>query len=418
MGNLILDKGKWYVVGTDGQRQEVSDADAMQILRSMEGGGTNAPTQSKPGIANAYEVYKKGKGIYDTANQISSLTGSGSQVPAATGGEFIGPMQPGIMSQIGTGASEGFSGLGTTGSMASYAVPVASAAGGAYLAYDLGKDIHQNKIKKTGRGYARGAGQGAASGALIGTAIMPGVGTAIGAGVGALAGGLGVAAGHEGTKEAQKRKWGELAEKGILVPEGLSTADQKSAGNTAKNWSFEAARQKLLSGENPDEFVGVLGNFETFGNDWLGKYSDDQRRAFAKRAAGEGLYNSKKGDIFISDADKAKKIMDEVLGGTSPVVTQPVTNLPGTIGKEGLNELGAVAGVPTTIVAPNAKGVSLLPTTIPGASQSGAMWGAPTVNDARIPGMLSQLQSYKTSRGDSVVADAGSIKRWRESRGR
>lgn len=408
MGNLILDKGKWYVVGSDGQRQEVSDAEAMQILRSMEGAGTNAPSQSKPGMANAYEVYKKGKGVYDAANQISSMMGSGSQVPAATGSEFIGPMQPG-------------SGLGPTGGMASYGAPIASAAsaaGGAYLAYDLGKDIHQNKIKKTGRGYARGAGQGAASGALIGTAIMPGVGTLIGAGVGALAGGIGVAAGHEGTKEAQKRKWGELAEKGILVPEGLSTADQKSAGKTAKNWSFEAARQKLLSGENPDEFVGVLGNFETFGNDWLGKYSDDQRRAFAKRAAAEGLYNSKKGDIFISDADKAKKIMDEVLGGTSPIVTQPVTNLPGTIGKEGLNELGAVAGVPTAIVAPNAKGVSLLPTTIPGASQSGAMWGAPTVTDARIPGMLSQLQSYKTSRGDSVVADAGSIKRWRESRGR
>lgn len=309
---------------------------------------------------------------------------AGAQLPAAGDVGFIGPTQPGLLSQMGTGASEGFSGLGTTGSAASYALPVASAAGGGYLAYDLGKDIHQNKIKKTGRGYARGAGQGAASGALIGTAIAPGVGTLIGAGIGALAGGIGVAAGHEGTKEAQKRKWGELADKGVLVPEGLSTADQKAAGNTAKNWTFEGARQKLLSGQNPDEFVGVLGNFETFGNDWLGKYTDAQRRDFAKRAAAENLYYSKKGDIFVKDQNRAKAIMDSVLGGGANASVAPqgsFRQLPGTVDPmfNGPVDANAITNI----------------------NNIGSKLGLPGIN-------------YTTSRGDVQSVDAGTAKRWRE----
>lgn len=344
------------------------------------------PQQQQGGGVGAMDIYKIGKQLFGGGG--SGGAGGefiGPQLPVAGDASFIGPTQPGMLSQMGSGVSQGFSGLGSSGTAAQYAGPAALAAAGTYGLYNLGNAVHKGQVKDNRKGYARGVSQGAASGAAIGTAIAPGIGTLIGGGIGAIAGGVSPLFSHEGTKEAQRRKWGELEANGVIVPKGLSTADQKAAGNTAKNWTFEGARQKLISGENPDEFVGVLGNLETFGNDWFGKYNDAQRRAFAKKAAEANLYYSSKGDIFIKDKDRANAFMSEIMGGGAPSTQSPVTQAPFR--------------------------------TLPGTLDPGR-YGPVDVQAVNNIGNQLGLKSVVTSRGDTAMVDAGTAKRWRELKGK
>lgn len=234
--------------------------------------------------------------------------GAGTAAQAFTGGA---PATPEILAINNAGGSavvpSGFS-LGNIGAAGNYILPAAGALG----AYDLFAN---------GRTGARGIGQGAASGAMLGSYVgMPW----LGAGIGAVAGLAGGMLNHKSTKEYEKERWGDLEKKGVANAGQAFLANHAkgddsiydSGARQGQKWNFENALEDTK--KDPTHFQHVYGNYKTFGNDWS-TYNDAQQKAIVSRLANEGLYKGNKGDVVITDANKARQIKDEVL---APVAAQ------------------------------------------------------------------------------------------------
>lgn len=67
------------------------------------------------------------------------------------------------------------------------------------------------------------------------------------------------------------------------------------------------------AGLEAGDLTGVYGNLKTFGQDWT-KLNFDQQKKVTQGLIDAGLYNSKKGEVEITDADKAKQIYASTLG--------------------------------------------------------------------------------------------------------
>jgi hypothetical protein len=89
--------------------------------------------------------------------------------------------------------------------------------------------------------------------------------------------------------------------------------------------------------------TGVYGNLQTFGPDWAA-LSEDQRQKVTQGLIDAGLYDSHKGEVVITDPDKAKQIYSGIIN--PQVSTQPTgqkltnstqfnTSHPQTIGSDG-----------------------------------------------------------------------------------
>lgn len=274
---------------------------------AFSGTAAAAPTVAAPAVNAGVGAATGGaatSGALNLADDVGSLTYGGQPISAA-------------------GSSAG-SGATSAGSTLASAAPYLGLAGAV-----LGADGVANAIKEGDEksGAISGAGTGlglAAAAPLLGFGPLGwlGFGAAAlgGAGVGA---GLAGLFGHESTKEAQKKRWGKLEKDGVAGaaqayainhPEGDDSTwkDGKYAG---QKWSMDKALD--LVKEDPTHFHHVYGNYKTFGNDWSG-YSADQKSQIVARIADAGLYDSKKGDVIITNEDQARKIKDEVLGGKPP----------------------------------------------------------------------------------------------------
>ncbi len=217
--------------------------------------------------------------------------------------------------------------VGTTGAEAAIGVtPYLGAAGAALGGYGVYNAIENNDPLSGGiSGAGMGLGLGMAA-PLVGMAL-PGWGTLGLMALGGAAGGFGLTEllGHKSTKQYEAERWGELQDKGVTGASAAYAANHPgddsgvwSTGQFAgKKWNWEDA--KTLAKEDPTHFNLVLGNYETFGNDW-DTYSQDQRNQIISRMLNEDLYNSSKGDIRVSNADRARQIKDEVLSGQVQVV--------------------------------------------------------------------------------------------------
>lgn len=85
------------------------------------------------------------------------------------------------------------------------------------------------------------------------------------------------------------------------------------------------------AGLEAGDLTGVYGNMKTFGQDWT-KIDQRQREAVTKGLIDAGLYNSKKGEVEINDADRAKEIYKTTLANL-PAVAAATTGQ-GTRGKQ------------------------------------------------------------------------------------
>lgn len=235
-----------------------------------------------------------------SGGEVGSLPGGGggqilsaAATPTAQGG-FLSGLAP---------AGSDFAGFGTLG-QASLGI------GGALGAYNLISNFgHQSLLG--------GASSGASTGALIGSFAGPG-GTLIGTGIGALAGGLSSLFKHETTAQAEEKKWSGLQKEGNQLadvayqanhPQG-DTGVWQTGPFAGKQWNFEDA--KTLAKQDPSQFRLVYGNLKTFGNDW-GNYSDSQKDQITSKLLDAGLYKGHKGDIVVSDMDKARSIANDVV---------------------------------------------------------------------------------------------------------
>ena len=70
--------------------------------------------------------------------------------------------------------------------------------------------------------------------------------------------------------------------------------------------------------------------YEKFGNDWLGKYTEDQRRAIAQEVINQGAAKQVKGDVNI-DWSSVDPSVAGILDGTyKPQVAAPIQPMAGT----------------------------------------------------------------------------------------
>ncbi len=239
----------------------------------------------------------------------------------------------------GQGAAE--AGGGMLGEAGNYVAPALAAAIAAKGTYDAYKGWEHG-----GEGMRSGL---TTAGAGIGSLMFgPGLGTAAGAAFGNVLGyGLqgdswknkaallatspillgaklaGVDLMHKTTKQVQQERWGKLADNKIAGIDAAYAANHPQ-GDTGvwdtgkyagQKWTFEKASE--LAKEDPSSFRSVYGNYATFGNDW-NTYSDKQRDAITAGLLDANLYKSEKGDIIVTDEDKAHEIKNQVLGIAKP----------------------------------------------------------------------------------------------------
>jgi len=218
----------------------------------------------------------------------------------------------GAATEAGAGAGAGAFSLSGIGSAGNAFLPAV----GAFGAYDL---LTHN------RGAGRGALQGAASGAAIGS-FFPGAGTAIGAGIG---GALGLAKGlfgeHESTRDVARKHTSQLLNAGkdnsnwqnyVAGMRAQYNAPTRDSSKTYGN-QFATFDEYKKAGLRADDLTGVYGNLKTFGPDWA-NYSQQQRQAVTQGLIDQGLYESKKGEVIVTDAEKAKQIRDSIIKSQQP----------------------------------------------------------------------------------------------------
>lgn len=142
---------------------------------------------------------------------------------------------------------------------------------------------------------------------------------------------------HKSTKDFQRERWGKIA----------NSADAPTAAYGKQYLDYLGSDQAKTDALYPNTFdakkaAGTLGAkdvwgskgmFDTFGGDWLGKYSEDQRSKISQSLIDNNVLTSDHGDTLVSDAAKAKTLADAILAAPA-ASTRSTTRSPG-IGKDG-----------------------------------------------------------------------------------
>lgn len=135
---------------------------------------------------------------------------------------------------------------------------------------------------------------------------------------------------HKTTKQHEQERWGELVDNGVKGaaeayalshPEGDTSVYQEGP-RKGETWNFETAQEDAK--KNPVIFHTAYGNYKTFGNDW-DTYTTDQKNQIVLGLIDAGLYDPDKGDITISDEEKAREIKDKVLAAEKTALPPPDT---------------------------------------------------------------------------------------------
>lgn len=298
-----IQQGADYVGGLLGFGDDAAGAAASQVApqtASTSAGGLlgGAPTApAAPSVLNAQPVY-------------------GVATDAATGGTVMntGAVAPGASQATETGGL-----LGSMGPMAQGALGAAGLAAGAYGMYDA----FESGDEVGGAISGLGAGLGASAlGSALGLAAIPGVGW-LAAGGALLGAGLGMFGGPPRT-EVEDKRFRKLQEQGVMmhtdqfIPEARSRAEQLEA---AKEMGIEPGfvgvdpnvgwvnTKWLESGDEkdlrPEDIWGYAAFYEKYGNDWLGKFSEEERRNIAQQALDSGAVREHHGTIDV-DWEKMK----------------------------------------------------------------------------------------------------------------
>lgn len=113
---------------------------------------------------------------------------------------------------------------------------------------------------------------------------------------------------------------------GTTGPADPSKPFGDSKGNKYATWN-----DYVKGGLDAANLAGVYGNLKTFGTDWA-NLSEAQRQAVTQGVIDAGLYYSKKGEVEISDANKAMEIYKKII----PQVNKPTVAAPAPVESERL----------------------------------------------------------------------------------
>lgn len=253
------------------------------------GGGAAAPVFSATAPEAAADAYisglNLGGGAPATPNVVSVGRVGADPTSFFTGNNLLGPGPMGV---------------------GDYLPGVAGLAG----AYDL--------LSKKKHGWS-GAGQGAMSGAGIGWTLGGPAGAGIGAGIGAITGYFG----NFGDKDrwrTEGKRLDKLTSQGIRIPESMLGATRLTKGRSKSELIQENVTARLARGEispeeaerrrlfettrdekylTPKDIIGNATFFERYGNDWLGKMSDEDRTRIAQKALDSGAVREHHGTIDV-----------------------------------------------------------------------------------------------------------------------
>lgn len=319
-----------------------------------------ADEQQKAGLGQIAGLAGGALGTYYLTNAlagggggISSLLGGGGGSIAGAGGAI--PATPTIVSAsaVPSASSAGIAGAAQGGNTIGAVAPIEGAstlgaiapyaglAGAGLGAYGLYNAIDQNDTKSGAlSGLALGGGLAAAA-PLIGLGPVGWGGLALAAALGA-GGGAGLTAllGHESTRDVAKKHTKQLRGMGEgntawqNYVEGMRAQHNEAAPDPSKPFhggQYGSWEEYKNAGLDAADLTGVYGNLKTFGPDWA-NYSFDDRKKVTQGIIDAGLYNSKKGEVEITDMERAKQIRDQLLnnqGGNQVIpgrkVPAPVT---------------------------------------------------------------------------------------------
>lgn len=208
-------------------------------------------------------------------------------------------------------------------SMLGSIAPYAGLVGAGLGAYGIHNAIEADDPKA---GAMSGAGLGLGLGAA---APLAGFGPLGWGALGLMAlGGAGLGAGltgalmHESTRERAMKNTKTLQKQGKEDPvwqnyvQGMRAQFDKAPPDPSKPYAgkYKNWNEYKAAGLEANDLSGVYGNLKTFGPQWA-HLTQEQRVAVTQGLINADLYKSKKGDVEITDADKAKTIFDAVISG-------------------------------------------------------------------------------------------------------
>lgn len=233
-------------------------------------------------LANSGSALSSGGGAGLTAELGATSTPSG-MVPSLTGmtaeGSSVAP----------TTLSEGV--LANAGGMG--VLPLTAIAGATYLGGKSAYDTIRGKEDKSIPGYIGRGTLAIATGGISEALRTAGVF-------------------HKSTKDIQKEEWGKLAGSAHAPTSNFANKYLEYLGSDQAK--TDALYENTLEGKKaagklrPEDVWGGRGVLTTFGDDWLGKYSENQRRSISKDLISADLIGSSKGDQTIKDEGKAREI--------------------------------------------------------------------------------------------------------------
>jgi hypothetical protein len=295
------------------------------------------------GTISGLLAIKYGDKYLDSLGKVKTVTDAQSAAEAAQA------------SQAANGTTAGVSGTETAGAGAA-GVAAGSSLGGAAGAGTVG--ISNMALANAG---AQGSGIAGGTTASTGATASGSGGLAAGAGAGLVGLGTLLAAksaynqyqGKEDNSTSGKAGRAQLAwstggiseiARALGIGGNLSTRDQARKNtqglfnqakddDTAKNY-IAGMREQYLSGPtdpskpfagkyqnfeeyknaglDPKDLTGVYGNIKTFGPEWA-HLTQDQRESVTQGLIGANLYDSKKGEVVITDPEKAKQIYATII---------------------------------------------------------------------------------------------------------
>ncbi len=345
------DVGKQVKDGISGVRGIRSMLQDMGLLDGgTEAAGAALGNAAAPAVSSG--MSSVGSGVMSGGE----LAGNGLFTPAATN------------MSVGTPALDGGAAAAPGSTMATVA-PYLGAAMAAKGGYDIVQGFNRN-----GEGVRSGLTQ---VGAGLGTIALPGVGTAAGAAVGNFIGyglqGNGIkndlalaARGPMGWGVLAAKKTGlisKLMHKTTRQVASEHTQDLLSKGTDDKAYqNYVAGMREQYNAAPPDpskpfhggqygswdeykaagldagDLTGVYGNIKAYGPQWA-SLSEDQRKRVTQANIDSGLYNSRKGEVELSDEAKALENRDRILkevAANTPLVPKSTTMIPRT-GKKAAN---------------------------------------------------------------------------------
>lgn len=253
------------------------------------------------GLISGEGLFGLGSTTAPTTATTGATTGAAAAAPEVLGAGFTasGPA-------AGTATGSAATGTGLMGTGLGIA-PLAAIAGatalGGKAAYDIAKGEDPNPIGRVTLGMATG-------------------------GLSELAKASGVFD-HKSTRDVAKEHTADLLSQGTddanwqNYVSGMREQHNHAAPDPSKPFAgkYGSWDEYKNSGLEANDLTGVYGNLDTFGPEWA-NYSEDDRVKITQGLIDNDLYNSKKGEVEITDAERARQVRDQLMNSAIPTEAQ------------------------------------------------------------------------------------------------